>query len=44
MENNKMILIDEADLKNLIKEAVNDAVDNITKIISSKCAILSYNN
>ena len=39
-----MILIDEADLKRLIKEAVNDAVDKITKKIASKCATLSYNN
>ena len=39
-----MILIDEADLKSLIKEAVNDAVDKITKKIASKCATLSYNN
>ena len=44
MRNNKMILIDEADLKSLIKEAVNDAVDKITKKIASKCATLSYNN
>ena len=44
MGNNKMILIDEADLKSLIKEAVNDAVDKITKKIASKCATLSYNN
>jgi hypothetical protein len=44
MGNKKMILIDEADLKSLIKEAVNDAVDKITKKIASKCATLSYNN
>ena len=44
MGNKKMILIDEADLKNLIKDAVNDAVDKITKKIASKCATLSYNN
>ena len=43
-KNKKMILIDENDLKKLIKDAVNDAVDNITKKIASKCATLSYNN
>ena len=31
MAKKKMILIDEGELKNLIKDAVNDAVDNITK-------------
>lgn len=44
MAKKKMILIDEGELKNLIKDAVNDAVDNITKKIAAKCATLSYNN
>ena len=44
MTKRKMILIDESELKSLIKDAVNDAVDNITKKIAAQCATLSYNN
>lgn len=39
----KMIIISESDLKGLIKEAVTNAVDNITKKIASRAA-RRYNN
>lgn len=40
----KKIVIDENDLKGLIKEAVEDAVDNVTRKISAKLASRYYNN
>ena len=39
----KLIIIKESDLKKLIKEAVTNAVDGVTKKIASKAALV-YNN
>lgn len=39
----KLIIIKESDLKKLIKEAVTNAVDGVTKKIASKAAMV-YNN
>lgn len=38
------ILIDEYELRSMVADAVNDAVDKITKKIAAKCAQASYNN
>lgn len=40
----KLILISESDLRELVNEAVTNAVDNITKKIASRAAVRSYNN
>lgn len=40
----KLLLISEEDLRGLIREAVTNAVDNITKKIASQAAVRSYNN
>ena len=40
----KLILIGEDDLRSLIAEAVNNAVDNITKKIAANAAVRFYNN
>ena len=40
----KIVLIKESDLKNMIQEAVTNAVDSVTKKIASRCAVVSYNN
>lgn len=39
----KLIIIKESDLKKLIKDAVTNAVDGVTKKIASKAALV-YNN
>ena len=40
----KLIIIKESDLQKLIKEAVTNAVDGVTKKIASRAAVRSYNN
>ena len=40
----KIFIIDESELKSLISEAVNNAVDGITRKIAARSARLNYRN
>jgi len=40
----KIFIIDESELKSLISEAVNNAVDGITRKITARSARLNYRN